>query len=309
MTSPARLVPPNLKTAVLGTFPAPKSAPPQPGKPPKPTESPGDGKMWKYLDKSFKWVTATASSSVPSAPSPGSSLVADEIAAFHARRKSGTTTPNKPTTGVPGTPKTSNHATVTPPTVLAEEGAPKLATAIEKTVNESEEEPANKSKGDTTMTPSPKKKEGDDASKVSELTTSPTKGKQDTKLPLDDAALDSPDPETFFNFGGNNEDNTDNSEHNMDGLSLSTKQNKDVLAKNTDQEDKGMYIDLEYTLFHRFTHYSCLSLMYLHTFRMYLHTLVFNLHTFIVLFTHLLIRMQTRKTTSPRRGSRRIHPQ
>ena len=158
------------------------------------------------------------------------------------------------------------------------------------------------------MTPSPKKKEKDDDSKVSELTSSPTKGKGITKADLNDAALDSPDPDTFFHFGGSTEANTDNSDTNADTLSLSMKQNKDVLDKNTNQGEEGAYICLEYTLF------ASLYMLFVLILDVFTHFLISFTHSYLLythfcfLITHFFIPMKTRKATRGR-GSRRMHAQ
>jgi len=175
--------------------------PPPPNKPfkipDKPAESPGDGKIWKYIPKCNKWVTAPAPTTVKTASpaltlgSTGLTLVMDEIAAYHQRQNDKRTPPPFFTPTAPGMPKISNKITPSP-TVLQDlnGGYPKVTTKAGVTDINSKSDPSQAK--DTIMTPSPaKKKHGEDD--LSEMTVSPSRLASPTKLSitaLEDAALD-----------------------------------------------------------------------------------------------------------------------
>ena len=229
--------------------------PPPPNKPfkipDKPTESAGDGKIWKYMPKCNKWVTAPASTPVKTASPPltlgstGSTLVMDEIAAYHQRQNGKLTpppffTPTPPTTA-PGTPKISNKITPSP-TVLQDlkGGNPKVTTKAGVTDTNSKSDPSHEEAKATIMTPSPLKKDD-----VSEMTVSPSKVTSPTKLnttALDDPALMTDDIETFINYDeAKTEKKTDDSDRSTDNSAESSKRdadNSDASSK-PDEDDSG----------------------------------------------------------------------
>jgi len=210
--------------------------------PDKPTESPGNGKIWKHMPKCNKWVTAPAPTPVKTASraltlgSTGSTLVMDEIAAFHQRQNGKWTPPPfftsiQPTTA-PGTPKILN---VTPsPTVLQDlkGGNPKVTTKAGVTDTNSNSDTSQEAK-DAIMTPSPsKKKQAED--KVSEMTLSPSKVASPTKLTttaLEDPVLNTDNILTFVNYdGAQMKKKTANSDGSMDNSVESSKQDADSLV-------------------------------------------------------------------------------
>jgi len=161
--------PSTLKLVCVGDLRTSEMPPPhnKPFKiPDKQTESPGDGKIWKYMPKCNKWVIAPAPTPVKTTSpaltlgSTGSTLVMDEITAFHQCQNGKRTpppffTPTQPTTA-PGTPKILN---VTPsPTVLQDlkGGNPKVTTRAGVTDANSNSDTSQEAK-DTIMTPSPSK--------------------------------------------------------------------------------------------------------------------------------------------------------
>jgi len=193
--------------------------------PDKPTKCPGDGKMWKYMPKSNKWVTAPAANPVKTASpaltlaSLGSTLVSDELDAFHElnKQKQKPTPPFFTPTTAPGTPKISN---VTPSPIVLQDlqgSDPKVTTkaGVTDANPNTDTSPAK----DTIMTPSQlkKKQEEDD---LSALTTSPSKfASPSTKLPstvLEDPALDDEDISTFINCGDKTKKKTDDSDRSTD---------------------------------------------------------------------------------------------
>jgi len=224
--------------------------------PDKPTECPGDGKMWKYMPICNKWVTASAPTPVKTASpaftlaSTGSTLVTDELDAFHELNKQKRTPPFFTPTTAPGTPKISN---VTPSPVLQDlQGSnPKVTTKAGVTDTNPNTDTSQEAK-DTIMTPSPlKKKQAEDD--VSALTTSPSKfASPSTKLPstvLEDAALDAEDISTFMNGGAktkkktdDSDRSTDNSEPDADNSVASSKPKPDadnsVASSKEDAEDQ-----------------------------------------------------------------------
>ena len=238
--------PSTLKSACVGNL-GMSEMPPPPNKPfkipDKPTESAGDGKIWKYMPKCNKWVTAPASTPVKTASPPltlgstGSTLVMDEIAAYHKRQNGKPTPPQFFTPTAPGTPKISNKITPSP-TVLQD-----LKGDNPKVTKKADVRDTNsKSAKDTKMTPSPsKKKQVED--ELSEMTLSPSKLTSPTKLnttALDDDALMTDDIETFIHYDGEKtKKDTDNSEASTNNSAESSKRdadNSDASSKKDDDD-------------------------------------------------------------------------
>ena len=238
--------PSTLKSVCVGNL-GMSEMPPPPNKPfkipDKPTESAGDGKIWKYMPKCNKWVTAPASTPVKTASPPltlgltGSTLVMDEIAAYHQRQNGKPTPPPFFTPTAPGTPKISNKITPSP-TVLQD-----LKGDNPKVTKKADVRDTNsKSAKDTKMTPSPsKKKQVED--ELSEMTLSPSKLTSPTKLnttALDDDALMTDDIETFIHYDGEKtKKDTDNSEASTNNSAESSKRdadNSDASSKKDDDD-------------------------------------------------------------------------
>ena len=225
--------------------------PPPPNKPfkipDKPTESAGDGKIWKYMPKCNKWVTAPASTPVKTASPPltlgstGSTLVMDEIRAYHERQNGKPTPPQFFTPTDPGTPKISNKITPSP-TVLQDlkGGNPKVTTKAGVTDTNSKSDPSHEEAKATIMTPSPLKKDD-----VSEMTVSPSKVTSPTKLNTtaleEDPALDAEDISTFINYDKDKtEKKTDDSDRSTDNSAESSKRDADNSdASSKDEDDSG----------------------------------------------------------------------
>jgi len=231
--------------------------PPPPNKPfkipDKPTESPGDGKIWKCMPKCNKWVTAPAPAPVKTASpaltlgSTGSTLVMDEIAAFQQHQNDKRTpppffTPTQLTTA-PGTPKISNVAPL--PTVLQDfkGGNPNVTTKAGVTDTNSNSDTSPEAK-DVIVTPLPLKKKPAE-NEVSEMTVSPSKVASPTKLTattLEDPALYTDNIETFINFdGAPTKKKTDNSEGSTNNSAESSKEDAD----NSDASSKPDADDLD----------------------------------------------------------------
>jgi len=226
--------------------------------PDKPTKSAGDGKIWKYMPNCNKWVTAPASTPVKTASPPltlgstGSTLVTDEIAAYHQRQNDKRTpppsTPTQPSTA-PGTPKISNKITPSPTVLQDLKGDdPKVTTKAGKTDTDSKSDTSEGAK-DTIMTPSPsKKKQGED--EFSEITVSPSKVTSPTKLKttaLEDDALMTDDIETFINYDKDKTNKeaqtnkeTDNSEASTNNSAESSKRDADNSDASSKQDDDDL---------------------------------------------------------------------
>ena len=180
--------------------------------------------------------------------STGSTLVMDEIAAYHKRQNGKPTPPPFFTPTAPGTPKISNKITPSP-TVLQDlkGGNPKVTTKAGVTDTNSKSDPSQGAK-DTIMTPSPsKKKQGED--EFSEITVSPSKVTSPTKLnatALEDDALMTDDIETFINYDKDKTNKeaqtnkeTDNSEASTNNSAESSKRdadNSDASSKKDDDD-------------------------------------------------------------------------
>ena len=235
----------SLSSSSIGDMPRPPSTLKSAcvGIPDKPTESAGDGKIWKYMPKCNKWVTAPAPTPVNAASPPltlgstGSTLVMDEIAAYHKRQNGKPTPPPFFTPTAPGTPKISNKITPSP-TVLQD-----LKGDNPKVTKKADIRDTNsKSAEDTKMTPSPsKKKQVED--ELSEMTLSPSKLTSPTKLnttALDDDALMTDDIETFIHYDGEKtKKDTDNSEASTNNSAESSKRdadNSDASSKKDDDD-------------------------------------------------------------------------
>jgi len=166
--------PSTLKSVCVGNLRMSEMPPPPNKTPDKPTESAGDGKIWKCMPKCNKWVTAPAPAPVNTASPPltlgstGSTLVMDEIAAHHQRQNGKRSpppffTPTPPTTA-PGTPKISNKITPSPAVLQDLKGGnPEVTTKAGVTDTNSKSDPSQEAK-DSIMTPSPSKKKDDELS-------------------------------------------------------------------------------------------------------------------------------------------------
>jgi len=200
------------------------------------------------MPKCNKWVTAPACTPVKTASPPltlgstGSTLVMDEIRAYHERQNGKPTPPQFFTPTDPGTPKISNKITPSP-TVLQDlkGGNPKVTTKAGVTDTNSKSDPSHEEAKATIMTPSPLKKDD-----VSEMTVSPSKVTSPTKLNTtaleEDPALDAEDISTFINYDKDKtEKKTDDSDRSTDNSAESSKRdadNSDASSK-PDEDDSG----------------------------------------------------------------------